>query len=134
MINEIMCGLSYLHKSNIVHRDLKPANILLDSNKQIKICDMDRSSRLFAETTNPTQNGTQIYWAPEILRETPSLKVKDFISADIWYHSFFISFFILSRSLGCVICELVSGKHPFDRNQGKQKYLEFSTKFLSKPF
>jgi mitogen-activated protein kinase 1/3 len=30
IIYDILCGLSYLHKSQIIHRDLKPANILIN--------------------------------------------------------------------------------------------------------
>lgn len=37
---QILCGLKYLHSANVMHRDLKPSNILVNSDCQVKICDL----------------------------------------------------------------------------------------------
>ena len=31
ILNQILTGLDFLHKSNIWHRDIKPANILIEN-------------------------------------------------------------------------------------------------------
>ena len=36
---QILCGLKYIHSANVLHRDLKPSNILLNTNRDLKICD-----------------------------------------------------------------------------------------------
>jgi serine/threonine protein kinase len=37
---QILCGLKYIHSADILHRDLKPGNILINSDCEIKICDL----------------------------------------------------------------------------------------------
>lgn len=33
-------AVSYLHERNIIHRDIKPENILMDSEFNVKLCDL----------------------------------------------------------------------------------------------
>lgn len=59
----LLQGIEHIHSKGIVHRDLKPSNILVDSTRNIKICDFGIS------TMNGKLNdlcGTKQYMAPEI--------------------------------------------------------------------
>ena len=38
ILNDILTGVSFLHKNNIMHRDLKPANVVLNEGNW-KLCD-----------------------------------------------------------------------------------------------
>lgn len=102
-VRQIVTGLHYLHSRGIVHRDLKGANILLDGDGNLKLADFGASKHiqglpLISENSEPCKSiHGSLYWmAPEILKqERYGRKV------DIW-------------SLGCVIIEMASGKHPWE--------------------
>ena len=42
-------AIHYLHQNDILHRDIKPENLLLDKNKNIKLCDFGWSTRRITE-------------------------------------------------------------------------------------
>jgi serine/threonine-protein kinase len=100
-------GLSAAHARGIVHRDLKPENIFVTSDGRVKILDFGLArwtpAGESAETSAPTSGGTapgQVmgtvgYMSPEQVRG----EVAD-TTSDIF-------------SLGCVLCESVSGRKPF---------------------
>lgn len=96
---QILIGLSYLHRKNIIHRDIKGANILIDIKGCVKITDFGISKKL--SPLNQQQNKRaslqgSVYWmAPEVVKQVVTTK-----KADIW-------------SVGCVIIEMFTGKHPF---------------------
>lgn len=119
---QVLVGLKYLHSKGIIHRDIKGANILIDNNGIAKISDFGISKRLEGEAlqaalelsstpespVSPTKISSKpkrdkraslqgsVYWmAPEIVKQVASTS-----KADIW-------------SLGCLIVEMMSGKHPF---------------------
>ncbi|GIQ85199.1 hypothetical protein KIPB_006834, partial [Kipferlia bialata] len=94
---QLLSAVHHLHSQTppVIHRDLKPENVLLDNNGTVKIVDFG-----FARTVSPhglaeTYCGSPLYMSPEIFR-----KEKYDEKTDIW-------------SLGCVLYELVSGRHPF---------------------
>ena len=37
-IYQVLRGLKYIHSANVIHRDLKPRNLLVNSNCDLKIC------------------------------------------------------------------------------------------------
>jgi serine/threonine protein kinase len=54
---QLLRGLKYLHSAGVVHRDLKPSNLLLNSNCELRICDMGLVRR--RSTLEPPLFGTQ---------------------------------------------------------------------------
>lgn len=75
IIKEILNGLEAAHNAGVVHRDLKPENVLLIGNPsgtsaQIKIVDFGIAlgARMPSGATSGTAAGTQLYMAPEQIR------------------------------------------------------------------
>ncbi|CAD8178284.1 unnamed protein product [Paramecium pentaurelia] len=93
--HQILNGLEYLHNKGILHLDLKSSNILLDSSGDIKISDFGCSRHIKQNLCQSILQGSVPWMAPEVVRQeqidTP---------ADIW-------------SFGCVILEMLTGKHPW---------------------
>lgn len=42
-------AFQYLHQNDVLHRDLKPENLLLDQDKNIKLCDFGWATRRITE-------------------------------------------------------------------------------------
>jgi hypothetical protein len=94
-IQQVLCGLQYLHSKNIIHRDIKSANLLIDSNGTIKLADFGTARLVDSTQKNMTVIGTPFWMAPEII----DLEACS-VSADIW-------------SLGCTCIELLTGQPPY---------------------
>ncbi|AAS50760.2 ABL011Cp [Eremothecium gossypii ATCC 10895] len=96
---QTLVGLTYLHRKNIIHRDIKGANLLIDIKGSVKITDFGISKKL--SPLNKKQNKRaslqgSVYWmAPEVVKQVVTTE-----KADIW-------------SVGCVVVEMFTGKHPF---------------------
>ena len=95
---KILIGLGYLHKKNILHRDLKTLNIFLTNLLEIKIGDMGVAKILSKNSFARTFVGTPYYLSPEICENKPYNT-----KSDVW-------------SLGCILYELCTFKHPFNAN------------------
>ena len=93
-LKEILNGLHFLYKNNILHRDIKPQNILIHNN-QIKISDFGFAKSFEKNELITTFCGSPLYMAPEIIKD----KIYS-TQSDIW-------------SLGVVLFELVSKRHPY---------------------
>ena len=61
LLQEIACGLSYLHAKKIIHRDLKSANVLIDSDKHAKLTDFGVSKELGKTSEQTAHIGTSHY-------------------------------------------------------------------------
>jgi len=86
-------GIQFLHQNQVIHRDIKPENILLDSNNNIKICDLGWAYK--GTETRTTFCGTMEYMAPEMITgEGHSFAI------DIW-------------ALGVLLYEMLHGYAPF---------------------
>jgi mitogen-activated protein kinase 1/3 len=92
---QLLKGLLCLHSAQIIHRDLKPSNILLNSDCQLKICDLGLARGYEEEDETKTEYViTRWYRAPEvILNATQYTK-----AVDMW-------------SVGCILAELI-GRTP----------------------
>jgi serine/threonine protein kinase len=101
----ILRGLTHIHNCGYVHCDLKPENVLLVPNSRgnfvAKIGDLGLAKRSGLRKKMRLDlrdylRGTALYMAPETVIEN----VQD-PPSDIW-------------ALGCVVCEMLTGKSPWD--------------------
>lgn len=93
-------GIQYLHARKILHRDLKTINLFLTKEERLKIGDLGVAKEV-QESHTHTIVGTPYYLSPELCEEKPYNN-----KSDIW-------------SLGCILYELCTMKHPFDaKTQG----------------
>ncbi|XP_041664838.1 serine/threonine-protein kinase Nek3 [Cheilinus undulatus] len=103
-----MCSAAHhIHEKRVLHRDLKSKNIFLTDNGTIKLGDFGsacilNSSKAYAHT----YVGTPYYVAPEIWDNKPYNN-----KSDVW-------------SLGCVLYELCTLRHPFQASSWKSLILK----------
>ena len=97
MFAQLAFAVKHIHCRRIIHRDLKTSNVFLMSNGLIKLGDFG-ISRILDRTKElaRTMVGTPYYLSPEILAEQGYG-----FKSDIW-------------SLGVVLYEMTTLKHPFD--------------------
>ncbi|CAD8101871.1 unnamed protein product [Paramecium sonneborni] len=110
----ILMGLQYLHQQkHQLHRDIKPENILINSSGQIKVTDFGISKQL--ENTIAiarTFVGTLMYMSPE------RTEGKNYsYASDIW-------------SLGLIIYEMATGKHPYSVQNKQMTYIQMIQNIL----
>ncbi|CCH41795.1 hypothetical protein BN7_1334 [Wickerhamomyces ciferrii] len=110
---QILIGINYLHSKNIIHRDIKGANILIDIKGEVKISDFGISKKLNPSNNNIAKRASlqgSVYWmAPEVVKQIATTS-----KADIW-------------SVGCLIVEMFTGKHPFPNFSQMQAIFKIGT-------
>jgi serine/threonine protein kinase len=119
VFQQLLEGLSYIHKQGVIHRDLKPENILVVKSSpapapaigklyDVKIVDFGLSKNIVdGASLAKTFVGTPQYWAPEVLDVSHGGGSYG-PAADLW-------------GLGAVLFVMLCGKYPFD---GKKQPLE----------
>lgn len=96
IIFDMVSGLFDIHRSNIIHADIKPENILFltNSDSHVKIIDFGSSCAVGRTVYNYLQS--RYYRAPEVILGIPYNT-----AIDMW-------------SLGCILCEIITGKPIFN--------------------
>ena len=114
-------ALAYIHSLGICHRDLKPSNVLLSSAGVPMLLDFNLST----EAANPRAQlgGTLPYMAPEQLRAISHQKGSDAAALDGRADVF---------SLGVILHELLTGRHPFGCVDSKMPGKELCQQLLQK--
>jgi len=132
---QISDGLHAAHSLGIFHRDLKPANVILTDGGLVKILDFGLARRLSVEDAEfdpsagrarkgeaangadvyTARGGTLAYMAPEQFVTGQSS-----VRSDLW-------------ALGIILYELVSGRHPFSRQDGDELQSIRAIQFLDPP-
>jgi serine/threonine protein kinase len=101
---QVTAAVQFLHSIGLAHRDIKPENILLDEDRNVKLCDFGWCVDV-SKGERMTFCGTYEYMAPEIVDE----KYYDY-SIDVW-------------SLGVLLYEMIHGFSPFRPNKKNSKIL-----------
>ena len=94
-------ALDYAHREGVVHRDIKPSNILITRDKDAKIGDFSIAHINKPDNTDTQPQGmmgSPKYMSPEQLAEENVTNRSDLFS------------------LGIIMYELLTGKHPFEAN------------------
>ena len=66
---QLISGVSYLHKIGCAHRDIKPSNILIDSDYNLKIIDFGLGNLYSDDEKLKTACGSPCYAAPEVRKD-----------------------------------------------------------------
>jgi tetratricopeptide (TPR) repeat protein len=103
-------GLAHAHQRGILHRDLKPANVLLTDDGQPMLLDFNLSEDTKGRSSVSTAQigGTLPYMAPEHLNAFQGGLQPVDARSDLY-------------SLGVILYELLTGRHPFALHQGPVK-------------
>ncbi|KAJ6659229.1 hypothetical protein lerEdw1_019275 [Lerista edwardsae] len=105
---QISLGLKHIHDRKILHRDVKAQNIFLSNNGMVAKLGDFGIARILSNTMEFARTcvGTPYYLSPEICENRPYNN-----KTDIW-------------SLGCVLYELCTLRHPFEGNSLHQLVLK----------
>lgn len=104
---QLCLALKHVHDRKILHRDIKSQNVFLTSTGTVKLGDFGISKVL--DTTLElarTCIGTPYYLSPEICENKPYGR-----KSDVW-------------SLGCILYEMATLKHPFEAGSVKNLVLK----------
>ncbi len=108
ILEQVASAVACAHKNRLYHRDLKPANILVDGETRPHVADFGIAVHEDAKEGLEGQlSGSPRYMAPEqTLRQASRIDGR----TDVW-------------SLGVMMYELLTGKHPFDDDETSGLFL-----------
>ena len=99
MFQRVATGLAHSHARQVLHGDIKPKNILVRNDGEPSLLDFNLSQDLASKNLEQV-GGTVPYMAPEIYRGLMGQEVQPSEASDIY-------------SLGVVMYEFVTGRHPY---------------------
>ena len=104
VLRQLASALDYLHRQHVLHRDVKPGNVFIRSTEPLDLALADYGvARLGSgQTLLTTTVGTVAYSAPEAVTGLQSE------ASDFW-------------SLGVLLLEAITGRHPFANLDLKQQ-------------
>jgi serine/threonine protein kinase len=107
MGNQLARALHYAHRAGVLHRDIKPANVLITSEGVPKLADFNISfgATLAGASADESMGGSLAYMSPEHLEACNPSHPLTASEMDGRSDLF---------SLGIVLCELLTGRRPFD--------------------
>ena len=108
-LKQMIDQMEYLQKSGVAHRDLKLENILVNSEMKLKLADFG-CSEYYRTIKSPSNKGTDLYKAPEIVEE----KSYDGFKTDIF-------------ALGVILYTIVDGIFPFHSSSKSDKFYSLLT-------
>ena len=100
LAQQLCAGLAELHGAGLLHRDLKPANLMIDGQGRLKLADFGLAAVREELRAHEYGDGTPAYMAPEQLSGREVSERSDLYS------------------LGVVLYELLSGRHPHEAKGG----------------
>lgn len=111
---ELVSGLEYAHGKNLLHGDIKPANILLGFDGSVMLLDFNLSrNQTLGTEKKSSAGGTLPYMAPEQLLGLLESQDRSSATSDVY-------------SIGVVLYELLTGKHPVDFTSLNHSAVELS--------
>lgn len=116
---QILRGLKFLHSAGIIHRDIKPRNLLVNSNCDLKICDLGLARLDTGTLSNaPAMTdyvATRWYRAPEVILQWPGYDK----AIDCW-------------AVGCILAELI-GRKPIFPGSDADNQIQLIVEVLGRP-
>ncbi|XP_027366233.1 serine/threonine-protein kinase HT1-like isoform X2 [Abrus precatorius] len=109
---DIARGMEYIHSQGVIHRDLKPENVLINEDFSLKIADFGIACEEASCDLLADDPGTFRWMAPEMIkRKAYGRKV------DVY-------------SFGLILCEMLTGKTPYEDMNPIQAAFAVVNKFL----
>ncbi|MCL5952606.1 MAG: serine/threonine protein kinase [Chloroflexi bacterium] len=98
IVRQVADGLDYAHARGFIHRDIKPSNIILGADDAATVTDFGlvKATESSASLSSGAIIGTPAYIAPEVWEGRQASAQTDIYA------------------LGVVVCELLTGRVPFD--------------------
>ena len=121
IIRGMAAALSYAHRQNIIHLDFKPGNVFVCENGDVKVLDFGIAG--MGEAKTPDQEQT-VFNALDLGALTPSYASLEMIE----HHAGSTASYRPDPrddiyALGCVVYEILTGRHPFGRASAKDASL-----------
>ncbi|XP_073474307.1 protein kinase C delta type-like [Aquarana catesbeiana] len=127
-----MCGLQLLHSSGIIHRDrdLKPANIRIHLNRHVKIADFGAAATGMFGRYLEEDDGTFLYYAPELINEEPYNQRQDYFSLGVLlYEAAFCAHPFLRGDISRLL-DSIGNETPFYPDDADPNLVDFLQRIL----